>query len=276
MYIFVCENSIDGILTGVYDAFAFKVAHRDTLKEQDIGLSCHPDANYQLFTEYIPVPASFEKAAKVRNTLYEKLGEEFYETIVSAILAVDTSGKKNSMDKANAVYFTICYALKKPQGSDIPFGASVLHYLGNPYIHRVFDLSRATHNEAHHLLGFLRFQELANGVLFSVIHPQNHCLPILAEHFTDRLPQENFLIYDETHKLAAVHKSGTYYALTDASDLNQEILTQLSEKESLYQELWLTFFEHIAIEARKNPKLQAQNIPKRFWKDTVELSHLVK
>lgn len=276
MYVFVCENNIDGILTGVYDAFAFKVAHRDTLKEQDIALSCHPDDNYQLFTEYIPVSVSYEKAAKVRHTLYSKLGEEFYETIVSAILAVDTSKKRKQMDKANAVYFTICYALKKPAGSDTPFGASVLHYLGEPCIQRIFDLSRATHNEAHHLFGFLRFRELANGVLFAVIHPQNHCLPILAEHFTDRLPQENFLIYDEDRKLAAVHKSGAYYALTDASDLNQEILSHLSENESLYQELWQTFFEHIAIEARKNPKLQAQNIPKRFWKDTVELSHLAE
>ena len=42
--------------------------------------------------------------------------------------------------------------------------------------HRLFTLSRATANEAHHLLGFLRFSELENGVLFSTIHPKNNAL----------------------------------------------------------------------------------------------------
>jgi len=37
--------------------------------------------------------------------------------------------------------------------------------------------------------------------------------------------------------------------------------------------LWLAFFDSIAIEARTTPELQAQNIPKRFWKDAVELRH---
>ena len=132
-----------------------------------------------------------------------------------------------------------------------------------PYVHRLFTLSRATANEAHHLLGFLRFSELENGVLFSTIHPKNNALPILAEHFTDRLPQENFMIYDENRQLAAVHAAGKNFMLVDASGIDQDLLKRTSEKESEYQKLWLAFFDQIAIQARINPKLQAQNIPKR-------------
>ena len=66
------------------------------------------------------------------------------------------------MDKANAVYQTIVAALYSPKG------ARVLDSLSNPYIYRVFELSRATASEAHHLKGFLRFSELQNGVLFSI------------------------------------------------------------------------------------------------------------
>ena len=51
----------------------------------------------------------------------------------------------------------------------------------------------------------------------------------------------------------------------DTQSFNENI-----EKE--YQKLWCGFFDSVAIEARKNPKLQSQNIPKRFWKDTVELA----
>ena len=136
----------------------------------------------------------------------------------------------------------------------------------------VFELSRATEAESHHLLGFLRFSELENGVLFATIHPKNNVLPVLGEHFTDRLPMENFLIYDEVRRLAIIHKAGKHYLIADASTLNQDIIKRYSEKELEYRRLWCAFFDSIAIDTRKNPALQQQNIPKRFWKDTVELS----
>ena len=264
MHVFICENTPNGILTGVYDAWELKIQER--CSHADIYLvSSQPD-NYELFCDYHTVAPSAEKAGKVVSTLNRKLGHDFYETILTAILSIDLSGKKK-MDKANAVYQTIVAALYSPKG------ARVLDSLSNPYIYRVFELSRATASEAHHLKGFLRFSELQNGVLFSTIHPKNNALPILAEHFTDRFPQENFMIYDETHQLAAVHRVRKNYMLVDASDINTELLQNYSENEARFQKLWLAFFDSIAIEARANPELQAQNIPKRFWKDAVELRH---
>ena len=264
MYIFICEDSLDGILTGIYDAWTYKIQHKE-LSHDDIRLaSCEPE-NYELFSDYLRVEPSAEKAEKVSRTLYGKLGSEFYEVIVNAALSREPVGKKD-MDKADAIYKTIVLALHSPDRE------KVLLYLGEPCIFRVFTLSRATHNEAHHLTGFLRFSELKNGVLFSTIHPKNHALPILAEHFTDRFPQENFMIYDETRQLAAVHRAGKNFMLVDASDLNQDIIHNYSEEEQQFRDLWLTFFDSIAIKARINPKLQAQNIPKRFWPDALELA----
>ena len=98
-------------------------------------------------------------------------------------------------------------------------------------------------------------------------------MSILSKAFTDRFPQENFMIYDETHQLVAVHRAGKNYMLVDASDINTELLQNYSENEARFQKLWLAFFDSIAIEARTNPELQAQNIPKRFWKDAVELRY---
>lgn len=99
------------------------------------------------------------------------------------------------MDKANAVYQTIVAALYSPKG------ARVLDSLSNPYIYRVFELSRATVSEAHHLKGFLRFSELQNGILFSTIHPKNNALPILAEHFTVVSWRKILLITEEPTSL---------------------------------------------------------------------------
>ena len=262
MYTFICEDSPNGIFSGIYDAWDFKVNQNkkypagstatDTssrmyphaCSHEDIHLVCHEPDNYQLFYEYIHVETSTEKSDKV--------------AIVPA--------KKNDLDKADAIYHTLVLGLNTAAG------ARAIHDLSNPYVHRLFTLSRATANEAHHLLGFLRFSELENGVLFSTIHPKNNALPILAEHFTDRLPQENFMIYDENRQLAAVHAAGKNFMLVDASGIDQDLLKRTSEKESAYQKLWLAFFDQIAIQARINPKLQAQNIPKRFWSDTPELA----
>ena len=264
MYNFICEDSLDGILTGIYDAWSFKIDHINISHEDLVLTSKEPD-NYELFCEYQHVTPDPEKAEKISRTLLSKLGREFYEAILKAALSREPSTKKD-MDKADAIYKTVVLALRSPEAE------KVLLYLGIPCVYRVFTLSRATNMEAHHLKGFLRFSELKNGVLFSTIHPKNHTLPILAEHFTDRFPQEDFMIYDETRKLAAVHRSGKKYILVDASDLNEDILSHYSDREQEFRDLWFTFFDTIAIDARKNLKLQAQNIPKRFWPDALELA----
>ena len=258
MYTFICEDSPNGIFSGIYDAWDFKVNQNkkypagstatDTssrmyphaCSHEDIHLVCHEPDNYQLFYEYIHVETSTEKSDKVARTIQCRLGSEFYDAILNAILSI-VPAKKNDLDKADAIYHTLVLGLNTAAG------ARAIHDLSNPYVHRLFTLSRATANEAHHLLGFLRFSELENGVLFSTIHPKNNALPILAEHFTDRLPQENFMIYDENRQLAAVHAAGKNFMLVDASGIDQDLLKRTSEKESAYRKLWLAFFDQIAI-----------------------------
>lgn len=259
MYTYICENSIDGILTGVYNAYA----DRHSLRE--IHLTVHEPENLSLFTQYIPVRTDSEKASKVARTLKARFGQDFYETIYQAAMSGDVPGK-SSMDKADAIYETIALALASGDG------AKTLLSLAEPCVFRVFELCRATGREAMHLLGFVRFQELENGILFSKIHPNHHVLPILGEHFSDRLPEENFLIYDENRKLALVHPAGEHFFLTDADALDLDATEQFSANETQFQELWVTFFHSITIDARKNEKLQSQMIPKRFQRDTVEFT----
>ncbi|MCI8484192.1 MAG: DNA metabolism protein [Lachnospiraceae bacterium] len=261
MYLFLCEDNIDGIFTGVYDAWASRYGHNN------VSLTTCPPHNYTLFHEYISVQTDFEKSAKVARTLLNRMGEETYTEVCQAASALeDTSHKKQVMNKADALYKTIVLALSLPDSS------KVLNYLGEPYVNRVFHLSRSTGNEAHHLLGFLRFQELENGLLFAQIHPKNDVLPFLGEHFSDRLPQENFMIYDATRKQAVLHPKGQGFFITDTQDLDHEMLHRFSPEELEYQKLWCGFFDSIAIEARINPKLQNQNILKRFQQDVIEFA----
>ena len=262
MHILLCENSIDGVFSGVYQAYDSRFGHSNTRL-------CTKDSvdTYELFCEYEEVSTDTKKSQKVAHTLIQRLGQEVYYDLCQAISAYESPrDRAKQIHKAEAVYKTIVLGLS---GSN---GPGILQQLGNPYVNRVFQLSRSTSNEASHLMGFLRFSEMENGILFSRIHPKNHVLPILAEHFTDRFPCENFIIYDEPRQLAAIHKCGSHYMLAEAPQVNEDFFNRFSSREQEFRELWVNFFQSIAIEARRNPKLQSQNIPKRFWKDTVELS----
>ncbi len=262
MYIFLCEDSIDGIFTGVYDAWASRLGHHN------VALTTHAPDNYSLFDEYISVPCDLDKSAKVARTLHSRMGDETYQEICQAASALEPNHKRKLINKADAIYKTIVLALSLPDAS------KALNYLGNPYVNRTFHLSLCTGNEAHHLLGFLRFQELENGILFAQIHPKNDVLPFLGEHFSDRLPEENFMIHDATRNLAVLHPQGKGFFITDTKGIDHEILQRLSPQEMEYRRLWRTFFDNIAIEARKNPALQNQNLPKRFRKDIVEFNSI--
>lgn len=257
MYTYLCENTINGILTGIYDA------HADHHPLRDIHLSVSEGMSFSLFTQYIDVQPDAEKASKVANTLKNRFGQDFYETIYQAAMSGDVPGK-STMDKADAIFETVALALASGDGT------KTLLSLGEPCVYRVFELCRATGREAMHLLGFVRFQELENGILFSNIHPKHHVLPILGEHFSDRLPEENFMIYDETRQLALLHPAGEHFFLADADTLDQDLIRCFSADETHFQQLWITFFHNITIDARKNPHLQSQMIPKRFQHDAVE------
>ena len=120
MYIFICEDSIDGIFSGVYDAWASRYGHTN------ISLTTKFPDNYSLFCEYITVETDYEKSAKVARTLQNRMGEETYSELCQAACALEYTGRKKMLDKADAIYKTIVLALSLPDSS------KVLHYLGGP------------------------------------------------------------------------------------------------------------------------------------------------
>lgn len=260
MYTFVCENSTDGIFTAIYDAYESRYGHSNIR----LQLEEHHN-NYELFQEYIHVCTNPQKSEKVARTLRKRLGEEIYSMLYQASVSDGRpQNQKHWMDKADAIYKSVVLGLSLADGSHL------MDYLHEPYVHQIFLLNRSSSNEAQHLFGFLRFQELENGLLFATIHPKNDILALLSEHFCDRLPQENFIIYDEVRQKASLHKKGSSYLMADASVINDSFIHNYSKNELEYQRLWKGFFDSIAIPARTNPKLQSQNIPKRFQKDAVE------
>lgn len=148
--------------------------------------------------------------------------------------------------------------------------------LGNPVVMDVFELARKVMNEAHRFLQFVRFEELENKILFSKIAPKSYVLTLIAPHFEDRLMGENWIIYDEVHKMAAVHVKNAQWALVDTEISMGDSAKKESAENRKYEELWKLFFHTIGIEARKNPKCQQNFLPLWYRKNMLEFDQQEK
>lgn len=252
MVILLCEDSLEGIFTGIYDAYALRIPL------DNVRLQVGEEENLRLFAIYRQVQPDTEKNGKVIRTLKQKFGMEDYRALCMALSSTDS-------EKAEAVFRTVVWGLSKDRRG------SILAHLVDDNVRKVLELSRGATNEMHHLRGFLRFQELSDGILYAVISPKNNIIPYLAEHFSDRLPMENFLILDEGRDVYAVHPAGKEWFLVTGNPVSETDCTGqraheafVSEEERYYQELFRHFCHTISIEGRKNLKLQRNMLPLRF------------
>lgn len=247
----ICEDSIEGVFTGIYEAYALKEGH------DHIYLQIGEEENFRLFARYLYIVPDSVKTMKVAETIQKRLGTEVYLRICQALATQDEQ-------KGQAVYQTLVDGITKKSGR------RVLEHLTNPYVEKVFRLSRSASNEIHRMLEFVRFQELEQGVLFSKIGPKCNVVSFIMPHFADRLPLENFMIYDEKRHLYGVHPAGEEWYLVSALAEDVSDTFRMSEKEEQYQELFTMFCRTIAIQTRKNLKLQQQMLPLRFRDYMVE------
>jgi len=119
--------------------------------------------------------------------------------------------------------------------------------------------------ETQRFIQFVRFSEV-DGKLVSIIEPQNNILPLLANHFTARYPNEQFLIYDKTHGLGLLYANHKL----NLENISEYKMPPLSQKEKDYQNLWRMFYDTIAIKERKNHRCRQNFMPKKYWKNMTE------
>lgn len=258
--IYVCEDSLTGIFSGIYEVWKRKMT------AEEAGLEVGDSFERRLFCEYIFCKAEKRKALAVIRMIQKNLGVDVYEKISYALLSADRR-------KAEMVFRAMLEA-KKLSRKD-----RLMEHLGNEAVRAVFGMYRQVANEAHHYKGFVRFRELKNKTLFAKIEPKHAVLPCIAEHFADRFPQENWIIYDKTHEVFLIHEKGKryyflqqYMCMKGDSGSAQNIAGGFSEEEMDYEALWKEFVQSISVAERENRALQNQNLPLRFRTNLVEFS----
>lgn len=245
MTIYQCEDSLEGIFTAIYNIY------EDRRQQEDVRISLTDELF--LFAEYVAVTADPAKVQKVINTLRRKFGEKDYYHICMALCST-------SQEKAYAVYRTVADGLERRRSP-----GHLLDNLSDEWVHLTFALAREAEKEYDHWRQFLRFEELEKGVLYSKIGPKNHVLAYLMEHFADRFPIEDFMIYDEKRKLLGIHPAGSEWYLAQCLEgIDEKLIMPLSDREEAYQELFCCFCREIAIKERRNLSLQRNMLPLKF------------
>lgn len=243
--VYVCTDNLTGIFSAIYDAWKTK------LTESELGIALRGSVEQELFCEYVEICDNEKKAIAVEQLIKRHLGEYAYWNIYHTILSHDSK-------KADVILGMMLEARK------IPDSTRVMEHLSHPKVRRVFEISRKVSNEANYYREIVRFKELQNGILFSEIEPRNRILSCLGEHFSNRFPLENWMIYDKTHQMVMVHETGKQWIMVQGEKLDEKMIRNCSAKESMYVKLWKGFFDSIAIKERESYERQRQHLPLHY------------
>ena len=125
--------------------------------------------------------------------------------------------------------------------------------------------------EIHIIKGLLRFSPDMDGVYIARCAPCHFILPALAEHFTQRFGEAPWVIIDERRNICLCREKG---GETRLIDLPASLVSGDKDRKDAWQELWCLYHKSINNEARSNPRLQQQLIPKRYHKYLCEMNNL--
>jgi len=155
-------------------------------------------------------------------------------------------------------------------------GKKGFYHLAEPSVRIVTKAAKRTSGEAHKLKGILRFRKFGD-LFYGQYFSKTFVLPMLGNHFKKRMPNEKWIIHDTERE------TGLFYdgkelrqAFFDKNELAElKIQSEKAKAEDQIEKLWKKYFNTIAINSRKNPKLQQSFMPKQYWRYIVEVEERV-
>lgn len=210
--------------------------------------------NYQnnLFDEVLSIEVENES-----ENIY-LLKRNITKEILMCIYYVYLSENK---DKEMIIYNFLKYSLK--------YKNKVFSYRRYDSVNDSIKISKYVRKESHKLKGFLRFKKMKGNFYYGEITPVNNVIGILSNHFTKRLANECWIIKDTGRDIYAIYDTKKVIYLTNEEVINLNL--ELSDDEEFIEDLWKTFHKTVAIKSRENRRCQQNFMPKRYWKNMLEM-----
>ena len=175
MVVYTFDNTLDGLLSAVFDAFYNHEMPNELLTAGKA---------LPLFCDHIhEVNTDENKSKRVWKGLENKLTHLGLSIITISFLSED-----NNLNYALFSY--ICKAFTNKNK------ISIEKNISDPDVLICTQTYRRVCFEAKRMKQFLRFQKAKDGTYLGVIHPDFNVLPLIIEHFKDRFNDQCFLIYD--------------------------------------------------------------------------------
>lgn len=231
--IYQYDGSLDGFLCCVYESYVYKEAPAAFCCDED------PLSLYEVRT-VITQPAYSQR---VSRGIAARSGK--------ALAVVRRSFLTCLPDKEARLYAFIRKLLAE--------GPGFMRDLSDPACYPLYRAIRHMNGELEKLRGFVRFSDYS-GILGAEIEPKNRVLPLLRGHFCQRYANEQFFIYDRTHRELLLYANGRS-RITQIENF-QPVLP--GEDELYFRSLWKQFFQSVAIRERENPRCQNTFMPKRY------------
>ena len=254
MIIFVFDNTFEGLLTSVFEAYSRRV-FPDALFPEGEPLPLFHDEVFTVITEE-------EKAKRVWRGLQKKLSSGALSCLAQCWLAEEA-------ETPMLLFRYIRKAIDAPRSIETNFA--------DPDVLEFSRMWKRVDWERLRMLQFIRFQKAADGTFFAAVEPEKNALPLAIDHFKDRFADQPWLIYDIKRAY------GFYYDLKEVRQVTFEegsreghlVTGMLDESlmdkdEKLFQQLWKTYFKAICIKERLNLRKHKQDMPVRYWKHMTE------
>lgn len=246
MICYIYDGSFDGLLTAVYESYYMREKPEQILRKEHFL----PD----FFIEPIYIKTSEEKAYKVYNAIKDKVSHEALKYVFYVFLS-------ELKESSTLIYRYLKLAFK--------IGKDINLHMHNSIVLSVHKISNKVTNEAHRMLGFIRFKFLASNVYYAAMEPDHNILQLIMPHFSKRFSSQNFIIHDRKREIAALYNKEKW-VIVDMLKADGEKLF-LNNNDEVYEKLWKQYFSSITIENRKNRKLQKSYMPERYWKFLTEM-----
>jgi probable DNA metabolism protein len=131
--------------------------------------------------------------------------------------------------------------------------------LAHPDVAPLRRLARQVAREAHRWLGFVRFRQLRDGCYYAAVAPEHRILPLVADHFADRFRDQQWVIHDVRRGEGLLHDAGRRQWRLLPLELTGD--PEETREEERFRALWRRYFATLAIEERRNSKLQQSKVP---------------
>ncbi|MFR5856407.1 MAG: TIGR03915 family putative DNA repair protein [Bacilli bacterium] len=234
-YIILYDGSLDNLLSTIKYLFKEKIKPINIVNE----------------IEYVPNLLDYSLKPDIKDDVLEINNKKAFKIIYYIYLS-------NYVKKELLIYyFLLNYFIYKNK---------IFNHRNLKCVNKALDVEHKVAREAHLLKGFIRFKLINNKFLYAKIKPDNNVLILLSNHFAKRLKNEYWVIEDEKNNLLSIYDKHNFYVIA-----KNNIKLDLNGDDVKWSSLWKTFFNTITIKERENRKCQRNFMPKKYWKNIIEM-----